>query len=54
MAAGSRETAPEAASKIPSMSLNVEARFNVEVKRAPSLPEVKNEERRFVNRRRVA
>ena len=54
VAAGSRETAPEATSIIPSMPLNVEARFSVEVRKAPSLPEKKNAERRFVNRRRVA
>ena len=53
VAAGSRETAPEAASMIPSMPRNVEARFSAEVRDAPSLPEAKNAERRFVNRRRV-
>jgi hypothetical protein len=51
---GSRETAPEVASMIPAMPLSVEARFNVKVRKAPILPEAKNEERRFVNRRRVA
>ena len=47
VAAGSRETAPEVASMIPSMPLNVEARFNVDEKKAPSLRRAKKEERRF-------
>ena len=54
VAVGSRETAPEAASMTPSMPRNVEARFSAEVRNAPSLPEAKNEDRRFVNKRRVA
>ena len=39
---------------IPSIPRNVEARLSVEVRKAPSLPEAKKEERRFVKRRRVA
>ena len=46
LAAGSRETAPEVALITPSMPLNVKARFNVEVRKAPSLPEAKKEDRR--------
>jgi hypothetical protein len=51
---GSRETAPEATSMIPSIPRTVEARLSVEVRKAPSLPEAKKEERRFVSKRRVA
>ena len=54
VATGSRETAPEATSMIPSIPRNVEALLSVEVRKAPSLPEAKKEERRFVKRRRVA
>jgi hypothetical protein len=53
-ATGSRETAPEATSMTPSILRNMEARLSVEVRKAPSLPEAKKEERRFVNKRRVA
>jgi hypothetical protein len=38
---------PKVASMIPSIPLNVEARFNVDVKKAPSLRRAKKEERRF-------
>ena len=54
VATGSRETAPEATSMIPSIPRNVEALFSVDVRKAPSLPDENREERRFVKRRRVA